>query len=181
MTRTGSTFTSVTVRRLASSAAAVALVAMAATGCAGSSVANPAPVDSSATAGAAAAPGRRIVLRFDQAVVPATLSDTAAGREFATLLPVTLELRDPMGQAKSGTLPVPLAATDDAPVTDPEAGGFYYVPGRDMVAVFYDDLGQTVPSPGLTLLGSVDGDLTEIAAAGNRVRVRIDLADATST
>ena len=169
MTRTGSTLTA---RRLAGLAAAVALLAATATGCAEPGAAARAPVEPSTTSAA----GQRIVLRFDQVVVPATLSDTAAGREFATLLPVIVELRDPMGQAKSGRLPVRLNASD-ARITDPEAGGLYYVPESDLVAV-YDDLGQTVPLPGLTRLGSVDGDLTEIAGAGNRVRVRIDLADA---
>ena len=38
------------------------------------------------------------------------------------------------------------------------------------MAVFYDDLGQTVPPPGLVRLGAVDGGLDAIAAAGNRVR-----------
>jgi hypothetical protein len=121
------------------------------------------------------------VLRFDRAVVPATLSDTAAGRELAALLPLTLDVRDPMGQAKSGRLPVPLNASDVEVVTDPEAGGLYYVRDSQLLAVFYDDLGQTVPSPGLTRLGTVDGDLTAIGAAGNKVRVRVDLADATSS
>ena len=37
-----------------------------------------------------------------------------------------------------------------------------------MLAVFYDDLGQTVPRPGLVRLGAVDSDLTAVAAAGNR-------------
>ena len=50
-----------------------------------------------------------------------------------------------------------------------------------MLAVFYDDLSQKVPPPGLTRLGTVDGDLTAIGAAGNRVRVRVELADATCT
>jgi hypothetical protein len=32
--------------------------------------------------------GQRIVMRFGDAVVPATLAETAAGREFATQLPL---------------------------------------------------------------------------------------------
>ena len=47
------------------------------------------------------------------------------------------------------------------------------------MAVFYDDLGQTVPPPGLVRLGTVDGGVDSIADAGNRIRVRIDLADGT--
>lgn len=115
-------------------------------------------------------------MRFGDAVVPATLAETAAGREFATQLPLTLEVRDPMGQAKSGRLLAPIGPTGTRTTPDPEAGGIYYVPDSQILAVFYDDLGQTVPAPGLIHLGAVDGDLSPVAA-GNRVRVRIDLAD----
>ena len=58
-----------------------------------------------------------------------------------------------------------------------------------MIAVYYDDLGHTVPAPGLVPLGSLDADdeadptpdrhegVAAVADAGNRMRVLIDLAD----
>ena len=167
-----------TLLRTAAVAAAASLLIMAAAGCA----AGVAPLSSSdpgSTVSSAASPtGQPIVVRFgDKVVVPATLADTDAGRDFAALLPVTVLLRDPMGQAKSGRLPAPLPPVGAAPVTDPDAGGIYYVPGSQTLAVFYDDLGQTVPSPGLIRLGAVDGDLASVASAGNRIRVLVDLAD----
>jgi hypothetical protein len=67
------------------------------------------------------------VVRFDHAVVPATLADTGPGRQFAALLPLTLELRDAMGQAKSGPLPARIDATGSGRVHDPDAGGIYYL------------------------------------------------------
>ena len=97
------------------------------------------------------------------------------------MLPLTLDLRDPMGQAKSGQLPVPLSSSDVVMVDDPEVGGLSCVPGSQMLAVLYDELSQQVPPPGLTRLATVDGDPTAIDAAGNRFHVRVDLADATST
>ena len=120
-------------------------------------------------------------MRFGDEVVAATLAETAAGREFADQLPLTVEVRDPMGQAKSGRLPAPIDSTVAPTTPDPDAGGVYYVPDSQLLAVFYDDLGQTVPAPGLIRLGTVDGDLALVASAGNRVRVRIDLADSAST
>jgi hypothetical protein len=125
------------------------------------------------------------VLRFDQEVVRATLTDTAAARQFAAKLPLTLDLRDPMGQAKSGRLPAPIEHASAESTIDPEVGGIYYVPDRAMIAIFYDDLGQTVPPPGLVRLGTVDtgpdAGSDAIAAAGNRIRVLIDAADRTSS
>jgi hypothetical protein len=121
------------------------------------------------------------VLRFDHQVVPATLADTAAGREFATLLPLTLELRDPWGQAKTGPIPHRIEPIGDATVTDPEAGGIYLAPESQTLAIFYDDLGQTVPPPGLVRLGAVDADLASFADAGNRIRVSVDLPNGISS
>jgi hypothetical protein len=121
------------------------------------------------------------VLRFDHGVVTATLDDTAAARGFAALLPLTLDLHDPMGQAKAGRLPAPIDHAGAEAVTDPDSGGIYVVPGSDMLAIFYDDLGQSVPLPGLVRLGVVDGDLDAILDAGNRIRVRIEQTDRRST
>lgn len=180
MTRTGLVSSVFSLRRSAAVAAAAVLLAVTAAGCGAVSVPSSGGPGSASSAADAPA-GQRIVLRLDHAVVPATLAETAAGREFATQLPLTLELRDPMGQAKSGRLPAPIDTTGAGPILDPDAGGIYYVLGSQTLAVFYDDLGQAVPPPGLIRLGAVDGDLAPIAAAGKRTQVRVDLADRTST
>jgi hypothetical protein len=178
-------------------AAAGLIVGSAIAGCAiGSPTASPS-ADSSVSTGAAtsiaARSGQRIVLRFDQEVVAATLADTTAGREFADLLPLTLDLRDPMGQAKSGRLPAPIDTTDATTVIDPDTGGIYYVPDRAIIAIYYDDLGHTVPPPGLVAVGFLDAGtdtdagahsgagVAAVADAGNRMRVLIDLADRSSS
>ena len=139
-------------------------------GCAiGSATASPgadSSVSTGAATGVAAPSGQRIVLRFDQEVVAATLADTTAGREFADLLPLTLDLRDPMGQAKSGRLPAPIDTAGAKTVIDPNTGGIYYVPDRAMIAIYYDDLGHTVPPPGLVAVGSLDAGTDFDAGAG---------------
>jgi hypothetical protein len=119
----------------------------------------------------------RVVLRFGNETAAATLADTPAGREFAAMLPLELDLRDPMGQAKSGALPGPLDVNGTDPVFDPAIGQIYYSAPSTTFAVFYADLDQTIPDPGLVRLGAVDTDLDRIAQAGNRFTVRIDLAN----
>jgi hypothetical protein len=119
----------------------------------------------------------RIVLQFGDEFATATLSDTPAAGEFAAMLPLQLKLRDPMGQAKSGPLPRPIDAAGGEPVFDPAVGGIYYSPPSGTFAVFYDDLGQSVPDPGLVRLGTVDSGADRIAEAGNRLAVQIYLAD----
>lgn len=119
----------------------------------------------------------RVVLRFGDETGAATLADSPAAREFAAMLPLELDLRDPMGQAKSGPLPQPLDVHGGEPVFDPAVGQIYYSAAASTFAVFYADLDQTIPDPGLVRLGAVDTDLDRIAAAGNRFTVRIYLAD----
>ena len=115
-----------------------------------------------------------MVLRLSDGTATATLEDTAAAREFVAQLPVRLTLRDPMGQAKSGRLPRPLAVADAERVIDPQLAGLYYWPPSGDIGIFYDDLGQTVPPPGMVRLGTVTSGLPTIAAAGNRFTVSIE-------
>ena len=118
--------------------------------------------------------GRQVVLRLSDGTATATLEDTAAAREFAAQLPVRLTLRDPMGQAKSGRLPRSLAVEDAERVIDPEVAGLYYWPPSCDIGILYDDLGQTVPPPGMVPLGTVTSGLPTIASAGNRFTVSIE-------
>ena len=128
-----------------------------------------------------AATAGRVLLRVPNALATATLDDTPAARAFAVMLPLPLNLHDPMGQAKSGQLPSPIDVTGAEPVFRPRVGELYYWAPSHTVAIFYDDLGQTVPPPGLVRLGVVDSGLASVSTAGNRFAVRIELADRTVT
>jgi len=92
------------------------------------------------------------------------------------MLPLQLDLHDPMGQAKSGPLPQPIDVGSVEPVFNPTVGQIYLSAPRTF-AIFHDDLDQSVPDPGLVRLGAVDAGLDRIADAGNRFTVQIDLAD----
>jgi hypothetical protein len=109
------------------------------------------------------------------------LDDSAAARAFAAMLPLRLTLRDPMGQAKSGQLPSPIDITGSKPIAHASVGSLYYWAPTNTVAIFYDDLGQTVPRPGLVRLGVVDRGLTSISTAGNRFPITIEAPDPTLT
>lgn len=137
------------------------------------------PVSPSGTANAAS--GISVVLWFGDHAVAATLTDTPPSRQLTAMLPVTVQLADAWGQAKSGRLPHPLTAVGDAPVHDPTPGGIYFWPPSEMIAVYYDDLGQAVPDPGLIRLGVVEAGLDSLADAGNRVTLRIEAAAATTS
>ena len=81
-----------------------------------------------------------------------------------------------MGQAKSGRLPRPLEISGADRVVDPDDAGIYYWPPSGDIAIFHEDFGHLVPSPGMVRLGTVDSGLDAIASAGNRFTVRIETA-----
>jgi hypothetical protein len=85
-----------------------------------------------------------------------TLDDSVAARAFAAQLPMRVELQDGWGQALSAQLPAPIDNAATPRVSRAEVGGVYYWPTSRRLAIYYDDLGQSVPAPGLVRLGSVD-------------------------
>jgi hypothetical protein len=66
-------------------------------------------------------------------------------------------------------------------VFDPSVGELYYWAPSNTVAIFHEDLGQSVPSPGLVRLGTLDSGLTSISTSGNDFPIRIELANHTVT
>jgi hypothetical protein len=124
-------------------------------------------------------PGVRVLLRVGVHTVTATLADTPQTRQLAAMLPLIVQLKDVWGRAKSGQLPRQLAVGAATPVHDPSPGGIYFWPLTDAIAIYYDDIGQTVPDPGLVRLGVVDTGLDYLADAGRRFTVQIGLDAAT--
>ena len=155
-------------------------LAAVAAGCGVAQAPQAGPVIGSPGASVAASTSPRVVLRFGGNVATAVLDDTAAAREFAAALPLTVRLSDPMGQAKSG--PLPFSRSLDVAEADrtfqTTVGELVYWPPSSTVAVVYDDLGHSVPAPGLVRLGVVDSGLDSISTAGRRFDVHIEPADA---
>ena len=103
----------------------------------------------------------------------ATLADTPAGRDFATLLPLQLSLRDYNGTEKVADLPRELDTTDAAPSYTPEVGDItYYAPWGNL-AIFYKPFRA---SSGLIRLGAFDGPIDALMKRGP-ISVRIDTAE----
>ncbi|MEW1840044.1 cyclophilin-like fold protein [Nonomuraea angiospora] len=125
--------------------------------------------------------GMPVVLWLGDQAVTASLIDTPPSRQFAAMLPLTVQLTDAWGQAKAGPLPRPLTLGGGVPIHDPTPGEIYFWPSSGVIAVYYDDLGQTVPDPGLVRLGVVKAGLDRLAEAGERVTVRIEPAAATGS
>jgi hypothetical protein len=119
----------------------------------------------------------RIRLIIGDRAATATLQNTAAARDFAAMLPVTISMRDLLGREKPGRLPRQLDIGDATREYRYEVGEIaYWAPGND-IAIFYADDGQSIPQPGLVRLGTVDTGLDLIAAAGDDVQLTIEPLD----
>jgi len=111
----------------------------------------------------------KIVLQ--DTVLTATLNDNPTTRDFISLLPLDLKLKDYAGTEKVSDLPKKLS-TEDAPSGfDPSVGDItYYAPWGNL-AIFYKDFGY---ANGLINLGKID-DGTEIFNTSHSLNARIEL------
>ncbi|PRX11179.1 UNVERIFIED_ORG: hypothetical protein BCL66_102140 [Martelella mediterranea] len=115
----------------------------------------------------------RIEVIAGDTVLPATLDDTPAGRDFASLLPLELTLSDYNGVEKTADLPRKLDTTDAPASYKPKKGDItQYVPWSN-IAIFTKPFSD---SRGLLRLGEFDGPIDALTQAGE-VTVQIRLAD----
>ena len=114
-----------------------------------------------------------IRIRTGNQDVIATLDDSAAARDFLSLLPLTLTLDDYASTEKVSDLPRRLT-TDGAPEGyKPSAGDItYYAPWGNL-AIFYRDFGY---SRGLVRLGRISGS-TEPLITDTQIKVQIEAAE----
>jgi hypothetical protein len=135
---------------------------------------------STATAGPQSASSEKgqnmkINIRIDGKTVAATLVDNATARDFASVLPLTLSMKDLFGREKYAALPK--ALTEEAPRTHGyEVGDIaYWSPSHD-VAIYYHQDGESIPSPGIIPIAKIDRG-TEAFNVTGAVKVTIELAN----
>ena len=115
----------------------------------------------------------RIRLTAGETVLDATLDDNATARDFASLLPLTLQMDDLFKREKYGRLPRSLAAGGE-PRSSYEIGDIvYWSPGPD-IAIFYAHDGQSIPAPGIIVLGGIDSGVEALKEYDGAVDVTIE-------
>ena len=114
----------------------------------------------------------RIDIDVEGTTITATLDDSPAARDFASLLPLTLTLEDYNSTEKIGYLPRRLAIEGAPAGIDPSPGDLtYYAPWGNL-AIFYKDFGY---SRGLVRLGAILSGGEALDVPGS-VKVTIRLA-----
>lgn len=121
--------------------------------------------------------GGTMKIRFviGSTTLPATLDDSAAGRDFLAMLPLTLPLKDFAGREKiSGSLSRVLDRHGAPAGYDPSVGDItYYAPWGNL-ALFYRDADY---AKGLVRLGRFDGDIAALGAQTRDFEVRIEAVE----
>ncbi len=116
----------------------------------------------------------KLRLITDGVVLTAILDDNAAARDFVSLLPLDLTLRDYANKEKVSDLPRRLSTHGTPDGADPEVGDLaYYAPWGNL-AIFYRDFGY---SSGLIKLGRIDSGIEKLAARRGGFAVRFELAE----
>ncbi|MHB1134091.1 MAG: cyclophilin-like fold protein [Chloroflexota bacterium] len=115
----------------------------------------------------------KVRLTVGDTPLAATLVDSKAAEDFASLLPLTLTLTDHAGTEKVSDLPRRLS-TEGAPSgSDPSVGDIAYYSPWGNLAIYYRDFGY---SSGLVILGKIDGPTDALNVPGS-VRVTIELVE----
>src|SRR6266704_6510000 len=90
--------------------------------------------------------------------ITATLIDSETTRDFVSLLPLTLTMDDLFGREKFGHLPRAISQGGKRTQTYEVGDVVYWSPGPD-VAIFYRHDGQSIPPPGIVVLGKIDSGI----------------------
>jgi hypothetical protein len=114
----------------------------------------------------------KIRLQVGTTPLTATLLDSKASRDFASLLPLTLTMNDLFRREKYGHLPRPISEEGKRAHAYEVGQIAYWPPGPD-VAVYYRQDGQPIPDPGIIILGTIDSGVAAFDVPG-ATRVTIE-------
>jgi len=115
----------------------------------------------------------KIRLKIADKEIAATLIDSETTRDFVSLLPLTLTMNDLFGREKFGHLPRAISEGGKRTRTYEVGDVIYWSPGPD-VAIFYRHDGQSIPSPGIIVMGKIESGMDLLNGPGT-VKVTIDL------
>jgi hypothetical protein len=129
----------------------------------------------SSSSAAVTAPATKLRLRVGSNELTATLANNPTARDFATLLPMTVKMSDLFRREKTGPLPRHLAEGGQRAFTYSVGEIILWSP-RPSVAIYYKQDGDTIPHPGIVVLGKVDAGVEMLNVPGS-VEVTIEKLD----
>ena len=109
----------------------------------------------------------KIRFKLGGATVTATLLDSKMSRDFLSLLPLTLKMNDLFRREKYGHLPRTISE-EGKRTHSYEIGDIAYWPPSSDLAIYYRHDGETIPEPGIIVLGRIDSGVETFAFSGSR-------------
>lgn len=107
----------------------------------------------------------KLRLALNGTAITAKVIDSATTRDFISLLPLTLSMNDLFAREKFGQLPRALSTQSKHAHTFALGEIAYWPPGPDL-AIFYRHDGESIPDPGIIVIGKVVAHLEALEIAG---------------
>lgn len=108
----------------------------------------------------------KIKISKGNTVITATMFDNATSRDFVSLLPITLTLKDYAETEKVSDLPRKLSTKGAPSGSDPSVGDItLYAPWGNL-AIFYKDFGY---ASGLIILGTINDGIDKLSTLSGEV------------
>jgi hypothetical protein len=116
----------------------------------------------------------KIRINIADKVVLATVADNATARDFVSVLPLSVSMKDLLGREKYGDLPKSLSENGPRKNTH-EVGEIAYWSPDHQFAVYYHQDGESIPSPGVIPIAKIDVGAEAFNVPGS-VKVTIAVA-----
>lgn len=116
----------------------------------------------------------KIRITVGKEVLIATMLNTETSRDFISMLPLTLRMKDYSGTEKVSDLPRRLSTKNAPSGYDPSVGDIAYYSPWGNLAIFYKDFSY---SKGLIKLGSLDGGIEKLAGRQGDFEAVFELMD----
>ena len=108
----------------------------------------------------------RLRLTIGEKVLAASLIDSETTRDFISLLPLTLTMNDLFSREKSGDLPRPISEGAQRTRTYEVGDVIYWSPSAHL-AIYYRHDGESIPSPGIIVIGKIDHGVEALRVPGS--------------
>ena len=107
----------------------------------------------------------RLKIRVDNTIITASIIKSKTSDDFIRLLPFSFTMNDLFDREKYGALPASISI-DTKPFYHYEVGDIaYWSPAYDL-AIYYKHDGETIPDPGIIIVGKIESDLAPLALPG---------------
>jgi hypothetical protein len=119
--------------------------------------------------------GMQLKITIGETTLIASLIKGKTTDEFIKLLPLHLTMYDLFGREKYGALPQAISTAGQRSFNYEVGDIGYWSPSHDL-AIYYKDDGESIPTPGIIILGKMKSDLSAFNISGT-INVKIELTN----